>query len=773
MRPSHVCEALHHLVRIRQPVFLWGPPGVGKSRLVADVARRQGRKLYDLRAVLLDPVDLRGLPRISDEGITSWCVPEFLPHPQDTEEGILFLDELNAAPPLVQAACYQLILDRRVGQYRLPDGWAVVAAGNRESDRAVTYRMPSALANRMVHLDVECHIDDWLDWARANGIREEIQAFLRFRPRLLHDFDPRSSDRAFASPRSWEFASRILDAAPDGPLEEELLAGTIGQAAAAELSGFLREWRHLPSVESVLSDPEEAPVPADPASLYALCEALALRTAPATMEALAAYAGRLPAEFGVLLMRDAVRQDPRPERPSASQGMRHSPAADVPAPPLEQRALTAMIRARADLVLRQPFFGSLALHLALKPDSTCRHLWTDGHTLGFNPVWAATLPHERLVGAQAHEVMHLACAHHVRRNGRDARIWNEACDVVVDALLLGAGFRLPQGHLEHPEYAGLSVDEVYSRLASLQDTPLHGGAQQQAAGRSPREKGSDQQRHDGRERQDAPAAAPSRAGETDEAAAPEAAGTARPAGDKPEREQPVPYFSGEVRDHPLLEDGQGDARRKAEQEAELRLEQALQRARHMGREPAGFSRLLRGGRHDGGTDWRGLLRRFLENCALNDYTWSAPNRRYLHHGIYLPGRQEQRIPQLAVAVDCSGSVDDATLSLFCEELSSILAAYETELVVIFHDSRVQAVQTFRRQDLPLHLAPVGGGGTDFRPVGRWLDDNGLRPACLLWFTDLECSSFPDEPACPLLWAVWGQGGEQPPFGELLRLPAGA
>ena len=138
MRPSHVCEALHHLVRIRQPVFLWGPPGVGKSRLVADVARRQGRKLYDLRAVLLDPVDLRGLPRISDEGITSWCVPEFLPHPQDTEEGILFLDELNAAPPLVQAACYQLILDRRVGQYRLPDGWAVVAAGNRESDRAVT-----------------------------------------------------------------------------------------------------------------------------------------------------------------------------------------------------------------------------------------------------------------------------------------------------------------------------------------------------------------------------------------------------------------------------------------------------------------------------------------------------------------------------------------------------------------------------------------------------------------------------------------------------------
>ncbi|MBR2610754.1 hypothetical protein, partial [Desulfovibrio sp.] len=357
--------------------------------------------------------------------------------------------------------------------------------------------------------------------------------------------------------------------------------------------------------------------------------------------------------------------------------MRHGLAADVPAPPWNSEP-SPMIRARAELVLRQPFFGSLALHLELKADSSCRHLWTDGRTLGFNPVWAATLPHERLVGAQAHEVMHLACAHHVRRNGRDARLWNEACDVVVDALLLGAGFRLPQGHLEHPEYAGLSVDEVYGRLAALQDTPLHGGARQQAAGRRSREKGSSRQEHDGKERQDTPAAAPSREGKTDDAA-PEAAGKARPAGDKPEKEQPVPYFSGEIRDHPLLEDGQGDARHKAEQEAELRLEQALQRARHMGREPAGFSRLLRGGRHDGGTDWRGLLRRFLENCALNDYTWSAPNRRYLHHGIYLPGRQEQRIPQLAVAVDCSGSVDDAALSLFCAELSSILAAYETEL----------------------------------------------------------------------------------------------
>jgi hypothetical protein len=309
MTPAHIFSALRTLLSVQQPVFLWGPPGVGKSQVVAQVAREMGLAVRDIRAVLLDPVDLRGLPRIDDKGRSVWCPPVFLPPTDDTARGLLFLDELNAAPPLVQAACYQLVLDRRIGEYLLPDGWCIVAAGNREKDKAVTHRMPTALANRMVHLEFETCLEDWLLWAQENGIRQEIIAFLRFRPKLLHDFDPQSASRAFASPRSWEFLSRILEAEPDGDVEYELLQGTVGHGAAAEFAGFLQVWRDLPTVESILLCPDSAKVPEEPAAAYAICEALAMQASRETMPALTVYAKRLPAEFSVLLMRDAVCHD--------------------------------------------------------------------------------------------------------------------------------------------------------------------------------------------------------------------------------------------------------------------------------------------------------------------------------------------------------------------------------------------------------------------------------------------------------------------------------
>ena len=306
MTPSSAAKALSTLFTIRQPVFLWGPPGVGKSQIAAQAAAGLGLDLIDLRAVLLDPVDLRGLPSVAGDGRAHWCPPAFLP----TEgRGVLFLDELNAAPPLVQAACYQLILDRRIGEYRLPDGWAVAGAGNREQDRAVVHRMPSALANRLVHIDIEPCLDDWADWAQDAGVRPEVVSFLRFRPALLHDFDPASPSRAFASPRSWTFVSAILDSAPEPDVELDLYRGAVGEAAATEFAGFLRVWRELPDTEAVLQNPAAAPVPREPAAVYAICEALARKACQETMPALTGYAARLPQEFGVLLMRDAVRRD--------------------------------------------------------------------------------------------------------------------------------------------------------------------------------------------------------------------------------------------------------------------------------------------------------------------------------------------------------------------------------------------------------------------------------------------------------------------------------
>ncbi len=307
MKPSEIIDALETLFDICQPVFLWGPPGVGKSQVVAQVAQRRGLELADIRAVLLDPVDLRGIPRIDATGAAVWCPPSFLPR---TGCGVLFLDELNAAPPLVQAACYQLILDRRLGEYELPEGWMVVAAGNRESDRAVAHRMPSALANRMIHLDFDPDPQDWQEWAEKAGIDPRIRHFLRFRPRLLHVFEPGRAEKAFPSPRSWEFASRILQAEPNWNTAFALLRGAVGEAAALECMGFLKVHAQMPSVDEVLADPGRVRIPDDPAVLYALCEALARRASELTMTGLAVLAGRLPAEFGVLLMRDAAAADP-------------------------------------------------------------------------------------------------------------------------------------------------------------------------------------------------------------------------------------------------------------------------------------------------------------------------------------------------------------------------------------------------------------------------------------------------------------------------------
>lgn len=307
MKPSEVIRALETLVELKQPAFIWGAPGVGKSQVVLAVAETHGLELVDIRAVLLDPVDLRGLPRIAENGESVWCPPSFLPR---SGKGILFLDELNAAPPLVQAACYQLILDRKLGEYMLPDGWTVVAAGNRETDRAVTHRMPSALANRMVHLDFETSLEDWTAWARAKELDPKLIAFLQLRPRLLHDFDPSRNEKAFPSPRSWEFAASILAHAADRAHAVAIIAGAVGQGAATELAGFLRVYDQLPDVDTILADPAGVTIPEDPDVVCAMCESVARRASRETMPGLATLAARMPTEFGVLLMRDAAAVDP-------------------------------------------------------------------------------------------------------------------------------------------------------------------------------------------------------------------------------------------------------------------------------------------------------------------------------------------------------------------------------------------------------------------------------------------------------------------------------
>jgi len=311
MKPSQVKTAIKIAIKANRPVLVSGQPGVGKSEVIRSVAADLKMTLIDQRAVLLDPVDLRGLPHVNGDNRAHWCSPDFLPQiGRDGARGILFLDELPQAPPLVQSACFQLILDRKLGEYALPDGWMCLAAGNNLADRANVQAMPSPLRNRFVHIDFEHDVDDWCNWAVSNQIRPEIIAFIRFMPKSLHNFDPNQRDaKAFATPRSWKFASDLLAEGIPPEIEMEFISGTVGQGAATEFLGFLRTFRDLPDMDAILRDPQGTPVPTQPAALYAVATALGSRITVANVATIMVYLARLPKEFEVVAMTDAVRRD--------------------------------------------------------------------------------------------------------------------------------------------------------------------------------------------------------------------------------------------------------------------------------------------------------------------------------------------------------------------------------------------------------------------------------------------------------------------------------
>lgn len=300
------------------PAFLWGAPGVGKSDSVEQTATARNVKLIDQRVTLLDPVDLRGLPHIVD-GAAVWGAPGFLPNERrDGAEGVLFLDELNAAPPSTQAACYQLVLNRKLGEYALPPGWRIVAAGNRQSDRAAAQRMPSALANRFAHIDVEPDADTWCAWANGAGVEAVGVAFMRFRPALLHVMPKSADERAFPTPRSWAQAFKLAMSPAD--LRMPLIAGLVGEGPAAEFEGFIRTFLDIPSIRDILADPKGAKVPKGPAALFAVSTAIARKAAATTFAAILDYAQRLPKEFEILTAVDAVKRDKKLAETSAYVG---------------------------------------------------------------------------------------------------------------------------------------------------------------------------------------------------------------------------------------------------------------------------------------------------------------------------------------------------------------------------------------------------------------------------------------------------------------------
>ena len=307
MKPSRVAEVLGGLLETRWPVFLWGAPGVGKSSVVRQIADSRGLPLIDIRASLLDPTDLRGIPTIED-GKALWCPPSFLPHDPDSK-GVLFFDELNAAPTLVQASLYQLTLDRRVGEYVLPDGWQIIAAGNRAEDASVTFRMPAALANRFVHLDFETDFDDWRAWALANELHHRVIAFLGTRRELLLNME--STEKAFPTPRSWEMLSDAVHRLGLTSDALDVLIGVVGEGAAMEFIGFCDSAITEERIHAILDDPEGAELPKKLGDQYALISYLcSLKADKKAQKAAGILLNRFSPELAVLLARDMLRTNP-------------------------------------------------------------------------------------------------------------------------------------------------------------------------------------------------------------------------------------------------------------------------------------------------------------------------------------------------------------------------------------------------------------------------------------------------------------------------------
>ena len=424
-----------------------------------------------------------------------------------------------------------------------------------------------------------------------------------------------------------------------------------------------------------------------------------------------------------------------------------------------------MSKARAVLVLDQPFFGSLLLRLSPREDPQCQTMYTDGKNLGFNPDWVEELDLPTLKGVLCHEVMHLAAMHHTRRGDRDREKWNMACDYAINGIVEEAGFVLPEWRLRDPRYDGMEAERIYSMFPvaapdNPEDANAHtpGGAQGESGGN----RGSNP---------------PTKDSNKDHEGCGESMGTkdpkTRPQAGNPNQEGSIgdPGGCGEVRDA-VKEDGNslsGSEQLQEEQEWKIAVQQAAQIARRQGSLPGCLERLVQE-LTEPKIPWREVLSRFLTEVARNDYSWRRPNTRYIHTGIYLPQLRNEELGEVVVIADTSGSVSDDQIRQFAAEVHEILTMYdrEAEISVLYVDSSFQGHDRVSGDDLPRGLTPRGGGGTDYRPGFEWLDEQAIEPVCVVYLTDGRCNRFPEnEPDYPVLWTLTEKRSFEPRFGEVV------
>jgi predicted metal-dependent peptidase len=393
-------------------------------------------------------------------------------------------------------------------------------------------------------------------------------------------------------------------------------------------------------------------------------------------------------------------------------------------------------KARTTLLLDHPFFGTLLFRLGGKASRTVATMATDGVSLFYNPEFVDTLNAAELAGVLAHEVMHPALQHHTRRGDRDRARWNMACDFAINPMLLDAGLTLPKDVLLDNRFCGMSAERIYNLIE--EDEKQEGSSGQPESQPESGPGGSD----DGLLRNNE-------------------------AGGEP-KAPATPGGVGQVLDAPEPEAESDRSVAEQAREWQIAVEQAETVAKVAGKLPGGAVRAVEASQA-AKVDWRELLRRAWSDTIPADYRWIRPNRRHVWAGLYLPGITSEGAGEIAIAVDCSGSVSTRQLGLFEAEIRSILAGQRPRLVhVLYFDAAVQIVETYQAGQ-PVSLSPVGGGGTDFRPCFEWLQEQGICPQTLVFLTDL-CGIFPSEaPTYPVIWA--STEARRAPFGQVISIKA--
>ena len=439
-----------------------------------------------------------------------------------------------------------------------------------------------------------------------------------------------------------------------------------------------------------------------------------------------------------------------------------------------------------ELLRKQPFFGSLALRLPLRADPSRETLASDGHEIRYSPNWVAATDAHVIETAMARVVMACALKHHTRRDERDPERWQLASQLVTHALIRDAGFTLPP---DAEALDGVSVEEAYDRLPEPQedgsggdgDSPPAGGAMGAAAGQPSGADDGDEDSWDDR------SDTPDGPGDDDDVDAPGDSGGQGQDGqtddgrdEGSQTEAPPshdPSGTGEIMDAGAR--SSGDAGESpvdvtAEEQAwDEAMHQAMNLARAEGKLPGGVEETVRNA-HASTLDWRSLLRRYMTDAARRDYSWSFPNRRFIDGGLYLPSIRSEGMDAIAVIIDTSGSLPAQTLADFWAEFREVAAEIRPESVHVLQvDAAVQDAAEYSPDDLPDEIVVKGRGGTDFRPGFEWLDEQGIQPGVCLYFTDMECSSYPEaEPGFDTIWVNYSSPPSEwnrEPWGERIDI----